>query len=247
LLLTGCVFPADEPTGIEVSWRFLEVNDVDGADEFRFRTCEGVGVHGVGFAIVDEGDPGRRGTFSFDCTTGFQTPADFQTEASDAFIPLRSSDYIVDVVARGAHGESAVAHREVDVIAKGLTIESLDLALEPVGWQFELTGLDACTEVSFALRYADPEAHLADPPRDDDDEIVPVLYRTNLFTNRNLSVGGQPTACTPELAGVHVVPNVDVGTYNLEVTLDAQTCAHSVEIPADEVRTLDLANLPCEG
>ena len=32
LWASGCVYPATEPTGMELSWRFLETNLADGED-----------------------------------------------------------------------------------------------------------------------------------------------------------------------------------------------------------------------
>jgi hypothetical protein len=97
------------------------------------------------------------------------------------------------------------------------------------------------------LRYADPEAQLTDPPRNDDDEVEPVVYRNSLATDRGLSVGGAAAACSAELDGIHSIEGMDPGDYRLEVTVDGRACAIVVALEAETTTTVDLANLPCDG
>ena len=89
---TGCVLPSDEPTGLEFSWRFLEVNDLDGEENQRYRSCRGVFMDEVVISIVDPSDVGRNEIFRFDCPFGFQSLSELQTETPDAFVELRTVD-----------------------------------------------------------------------------------------------------------------------------------------------------------
>jgi hypothetical protein len=74
---TGCVFPTDEPTGVELSWKFVEVNQADGEEATRVLTCAGALAEDIAARVVDVDDPrGRQGTFRFDCEDGFQTEND---------------------------------------------------------------------------------------------------------------------------------------------------------------------------
>ena len=215
-LAAACVFPTDEPTGVELSWRFYEGNGVDGKDAQRLRTCVGVGIDTLTFALVDEGNPDRRGTFEFGCSVGYQTPDQYQTEASDAFIPLHGGTYDVDVVARGPDREQDVSMRTADVQSKGSTSESLDLGLDPVDWSFDLEGLGACQQLGLVLRYADPANDLAQPPMDDNGNVPNVVYRKGLTTDEGLSLGGDSVVCSGDIAGLHTVSQLDIGAYVLE-------------------------------
>ncbi len=241
---TGCVYPADDPTGIEASWLFVEVNEADGADSRRARTCEGAGVERVDLHIVDVDTPIRQGSFRYPCEAGFQTPAQFATQASDVFIELHPGDYDLEI--RSETGE-LLAMRTLDVLSRGLTVETFDLRRDPVEWTLDLAGLDACETFSLTLSYADPQATLATPPRDDQGEIVEsVVYRTMLSTDRELSVGGEATACDPALAGAHRVQTVDRGAYRLEIVVDDRVCTTTILIDGEAPQTVvDLASLPC--
>lgn len=247
-LVGGCVFPTDDPTGLELSWRFLEVNEVDGEEGQRDRTCDGVDVERIVLEIADLDEADRHGTFRFDCEAGYQTVQEFQTQASDAFLELRPGDYRVTLAGIFAPGgQEVLITRDVDVTGRGLTVEVFELARETTAWELAVQGADACTELSLALLYADPATTLAEPPVDEDDEVVPTIYRENLVTDRGLALGGQTTACAAELDGVHVIDGIDPGAYRLELTVDGQPCAIGVGIAADTSTPIDLANLPCQG
>jgi hypothetical protein len=243
----GCVYPADDPTGLEVSWRFFEANEVDGQEGRRVRTCTGMMVDSVDVNVEDQEDLTRRGSFPFACEEGFQTHAEFQTRASDVFIPLRPRDYLVALTARGSTRVESLVEREVDVLSRGLTVELFELVPEPVTWELALAGLDACETVALSLLYADPVATLAHPPRNDEGQLVPTLYRESLETDRQLSLFGTAVECSEDLQGVHIVEGIDRGVYRLEVSVDGRLCAFEVSIRDDASMTLDLASLPCEG
>jgi hypothetical protein len=246
--LGGCVFPADEPTGAELSWRFYELNIVDGEDAARVRTCAGALADRVEIAIVDRDDARRRGTFDYECGMGFQTVDQFQTEASDAFIELQPGTYDVQVEIVDTLGfREVTANRELDVLSRTLTVEALELARATAPWPLRLSGTDTCTELGVRLLYADPENHLSDPPLDEDGNVQPTVYRENLFSDRGLHAGGAANPCAG-MAGLHVFPEVDVGGYRLELTVDGAPCVIPVSVdPTVPEATLDLANLACDG
>jgi hypothetical protein len=256
LLLVGCVFPTDDPTGLEVSWRFVERESPGGEEEPRVRTCEGAVVGAVAIDLVDVDAPERAGDFDFPCTEGFQTEAEFATEASDAFIQLRPSAY--DVVFRTSDRVPLVvlAERRIDVLDKGLTVDTFEVSLPPVTWTLDLSGVgaDACTEISFALYYDGTEAMLADPPRNDEGIVPELLYRSELGSDRGLSLGGEAAECGEALAGVHRFEGMDPGRYRLEFIRGEETCAGSVTLTANHLTLLDvaspdpasLANLSCD-
>lgn len=252
VLLTGCVFPIDEPSGVALSWRFYEGNGIDGKDAQQLRTCKGVGIDTLTFAVVDEGNPDRAGTFEFGCGVGYQTPDQYQTEASDAFISLHGGTYDFDVVARGPDREADVSMRTVDVQSRGSTSESLDLGLDPVDWSFDLEGLGGCQQLQLTLRYADPANDLAVPPMDDNGNVPDVVYRKGLVTDKGLSLGGDTTMCSADIAGLNTVPELDIGTYVLAITVDGATCNQHLNITPDSGATsraglIDLAKLQCDG
>lgn len=248
LLASACVFPADEPTGVEVSWRFFEVNAVDGDEAIRVRTCSGAGIDRVVLDVSQVRAEERSGNFDYECAVGFQTPEEFRTEASDAFIELRPADYTIVVDGIGVAGTQRLRELEIDVVPRGLTVEGLDLALPSETWTLVLSGTDACTELALTLRYRDPVASLAEPVLDDEGQPVDIPYREALVSDRQLSLAGVPTACSPELGGAHVVPLVDQGAYRLEIVRDGMVCTVDVDIsPADATNVIDLANLPCGG
>lgn len=248
VLVSACVFPADEPTGVELSWRFVEVNMVDGEDAIRVRTCAGAGYQRVVFDITQVRAEERSGNFDYACEVGYQTPAEFRTEASDAFIELRPADYMVVVDGRGIGGTQRLRELELDVVPRGLTVEGLDLALPAVPWSLLLSGTDACGEVSFALRYREPAESLAEPAVDEEGEPIDVAYREALASIRGLPLAGTPVPCSADLAGAHVVENVDQGVYRLEIVRDGAACSVDVDIsPGDSTSVIDLANLECGG
>jgi hypothetical protein len=245
--LGGCVYPADDPTGLELSWRFFEANDADGEDGRRVRTCSGMRVTIIEVEIEDLDAPRRRARFDFDCTEGYQTQAQFQTRASDAFVPLHSGDYGVSLRARSADSTQLLATREIDVLDRGLTVELFELVPEPVTWELLLDGLETCDEFSIGLLHADPVASLAHPPRNEDGEVEPTLYRASLTTDRGLALSAETTACSDELAGEHVVEAMDRGIYRLEVTVDGRRCAFEIPVDGDARTMIDLDRLPCDG
>lgn len=257
----GCVFPADEPTGIELSWRFVEVNDVDGEEASRIRSCQGARIETVRFEITDADAPTRSGTFEFDCETGYQTAEQFQTQSSDAFVQLDSGSYEVRVTGRVQGGGSEVLLDDtVDVLSRTLTVEVLELAREPVQWSFVLTGVQACEGLSVTLTYADPQDALADPSNGEGEQEAdegdtdgagasePVVYRETLRTDRDLPLAGAPVQCGDNLAGTHVVSGIDPGAYRLELLVGDTQCVVPVDIHAGATEpVIDLANLPCDG
>ena len=264
-IASSCVFPADEPTGVELSWRFVEVNEIDGADTNRIRTCDGAEVDEVVFEITDSDDASRSEDFVFDCETGFQTAEQFQTQASDVFIPLRSGGYEVVVTARLDDGQTEVLLEDTfDVLSRALTVQSLDLARATVDWPLTLVGAQSCQNLSLSLFYADPEQQLADGAGagtggDDgedtdggdtdggDEPTQNLLYRETLRTDRGVSLAGEPVECSAELDGVHLVPGVDPGKYRLLMQVDETSCARSVDIEPEAMAVIDLANLSCDG
>ena len=248
VLASACVFPADEPTGVELSWRFFEVNDADGEEAKRLRACAGAGIESIVFDIAQVRAEERSGTFDYPCDVGFQTPQEFRTEASDAFIELRPADYTMTVDAIGAGVAQRVRELELDVLERGLTVEGLDLVLPTQRWTLVLSGTDGCTEIAFALKYRDPATSLAEPTFDEDGEPIDVVYREALVSDRQLSLGGAPVACSADLGGSHVVDLVDQGAYRLEIVRDGAACSVDVDIsPTDATTVIDLANLMCGG
>lgn len=253
----GCVYPATEPTGAELSWRFVEQqapdppeNDPE-ADPPRMRTCSGAEAEQLAFEISDDDDPRRHGIMRFDCATGYQTAVELQTSASDAFVRLDPGEYTFDVLviddASNAQVFEHVMERAVDVNERGVTVELWELQRAPVTWTVELHGADACEQLSLSLVYATPELDLVDyVPKDDD---PPLLYRAALASDRELPVGGQATECTAALEGVHRFAGVDRGDYLLELDVDGRTCEVRVDLRGQGGTTsvIDLASLPCDG
>lgn len=251
LPLLGCVYPATEPTGIELSWRFLEHNEADGEDARRVRSCAGADTEQVAVEITDQADPRRSSIFRFDCAEGYQTTVDLQTEASDAFVRLNPGTYTMAISAVDDANNAPVAEqlqsREVTIEERGVTVAPWELSRAPVPWSLELTGLDACGGVTLALHYGAPERDLPDHVPDEEDS--PRLYRAALTSDRGLAVGGQTTACSADLAGTHRFDAMDRGEYRLEITVDGRRCPLPVDlrIPQGGGNTIDLAKLPCDG
>lgn len=242
----GCVFPTDEPTGVELSWKFIEVNQADGEDAVRLITCKGAIVDRVAAYIVDVGEPrGRQGTFRFECADGYQTDSDAAVESSDAFVQLHPGDYDVSlrIETPGAQDE-VLSARTIEVLSRAATLELWELRRAPVEWTLVLDGADTCQQVGVALFYDTPGEALAEPPLDEDGEPVAVLYREMLASDRGLSLAGAAQACT-DAAGTHVFADMDRGEYRLEVTVDGVTCPFSVAVAPDTTTMIDLTALPC--
>ncbi len=253
-LLTACVLPADEPTGLELSWRLQEVNSLDGEEAQRLRSCPGGFVDELVFWITDAGDVSRSETFRYDCGLGYQTPSEFSTESSDAFVELRPRKYdvIVDLVGEipGGNGELEIRRvrtLSVDVLRRSITLQDFDFGLEPVAYALTLEGAQSCDEAAFSLRYADAEDALAEPPREVDGSVMPLLYREAFVTNEGLSMAGVQTPCA-DLVADHVLEELDPGAYVLTVEVDGTAC--DVDLTAGQrggEGVIDLANLPCDG
>lgn len=249
----GCVYPATDPTGVELSWRFVEreapTDDPDDAP--RLRTCSGAQAEQLAFEITDDDEPRRHGTLRFDCATGYQTAVELQTAASDAFVRLRPGAYTLGVLvvddASNAQIFERVMEREVEVDDRGVTVELWELQRAPVTWTLELQGADACEQLSLSLVYAVPELDLADYAPDEDEP--PLLYRAALASDRELPVGGQATECSAALDGVHRFEGVDRGEYLLELDVDGRACEARVDLRGQDGATsvIDLASLPCDG
>lgn len=252
-LTGGCVLPSDEPTGLEFSWRFLEVNDLDGEENQRFRSCTGVFMDEVVISITDPTDLGRNEIFRYDCPFGFQTISEVQTETPDAFVELKPREYdlTVDLVGTVDNGDEPVVRRAreltVDVLDRTITVQEFDFGLEPVEWTLELAGADSCDAVSLTLLYANPERDLSEPPRESDGTIGDVVYRESLQTLDGLSLGGEDASCA-SLATEQRVTALDPGAYLLEVDVDGTTCRIETTVGKQGGSSqIDLADLPCDG
>ncbi len=252
-LASGCVLPADEPTGLELSWRFIETNTIDGEEAQRQRSCDGGRVDEVVFWITDASDVSRSDVFRYDCDDGYRTLAEFQTESSDAFVELKPREYqvIVDIVSlRPDGGEDVRRARNlsIDVLERTLTRQDFDFGLETVTLELSFVGTDDCDQFSASIRYGDVERDLADPPRSEADAVLEDLaYREGLESDEGLRLDGEPVACsdTPQ---THRFEEIDPGSYTLLVERDGTQCAVDLAVgPGGEAHVIDLANLPCEG
>lgn len=248
----GCVYPATEPTGVELSWRFVEHDAPEGETERRARSCAGAVAEQLAFEIADVDAPRRHGIFRFDCATGYQTGIELQTEASDAFVRLDPGTYAFGVLvvddASNAQLAERVVEREVEVAERGVTVEVWQLERAPVAFTLELRGTEACESLALSLVYAAPEVDLPDqpPPAQDD---PPLLYRAGLQSDRALPVGGEAVACEAALAGVHRFEAVDRGEYRLALDVDGRACEVPIDLrgPDGATSVIDLASLPCGG
>lgn len=246
--LCGCVLPTYDVSGLELSWRFVEVHPVAEEAEAPVRTCIGSGFNRLVFFVADVDDEDRRGSFVFDCELGFQTADEARTTQSEAFVELHGGTYRVVV-----EGENpvetgvALGTRELTVNSRGATLQEFELAREGVPWRFELAGLETCTDIALSLYYADPVATLTEPAVNDAGMPVPMLYRPMLTSHRGLSLSGAAAPCNAEsTAGLHQLETLDPGTYRLEVTRDGQVCSTPVVISSTPMETtIDLANLTC--
>jgi hypothetical protein len=245
LLSSACVFPSDEPTGMELSWLFVEVNDADGEEGHRARTCVGSHAEQVAAHIDDADDVERRGTFRFPCDAGFQTANDAAVEASDAFVQLHPGDYETTLlIETPGEADEILSARTVEVLSRAATLELWELSREPVAWRLVITGAEECTQTSLALFFDAPEEALADPPLDEEGEPTPVLYREMLETDRGLGLAGAVSSCA-DAAGEHLIDQMDRGDYRLEITVDDVTCPFSFGIDPGTITMLDLGALPC--
>jgi len=249
----SCVFPAYRVTGLELSWRFVETNDVDGEEAMRARTCVGASASQLEVDIADEDDEERQHVFLYDCNTGYQTAEEFQVTASDAFIGLNPGDYDISVKAVDSAGARILsAEASVTVEERVATVYRWDLEIAPVDWTLDLSGTEACTDLELRLLYADPETSLATPADAAGTETGTdtgagndVLYRQMLTSDGGLSLGGESTACAA-LGGTHVFTGVDTGDYVLEIVLDGESCRRPVTIWRPKpFLALDLADLTC--
>ena len=251
LLSGACVYPATEPTGVELSWRFMESNVDDGEEASAVRTCVGAFVEQVAIEIEDVDAPTRNGIFRFDCMTGFQTAVDAQIEASDAFVRLDPGPYILRTHAvddaDDAHIDELVDVREIEVDDRGVTLMSTALRRATVDLDLTINNAEDCQAVALDLRYASPETDLADYPADTDED--PPIYRSALVSDRGLGLGGAQTACGAETAGTHLFTGIDRGEYVLTIDVDGRACSVTLDLrrPDGVVSVIDLANLPCPG
>ena len=253
LTFAGCVFPAGDPTGVELSWRFLEANTVDGEESMRARSCDGIQIDQVAADITDDDTPSRQGIFRFDCDSGYQTQREFQTEASDAFVELRPGLYQMQMLALEEgmlFGDAELLEeREVDVADRQVTTELWELVRSPIAWEIVLTGAEDCGELSLALFYDNPVEQLPEVDLEEGQEDEGLLYRQNLASEDGaLRFDGTPIECSAALDATHRVPDVDAGAYVLEVATGSSACRVRIAIGPDTASLpLDLANLPCAG
>lgn len=272
LTLAGCVYPTSEPTGMELSWRFVEHDPAEGGAEegaeggadgeaddgadagngTMVRSCAGAITEQIAVEVEDQDQPRRRGIFRFDCLEGYQTANALQTEASNAFIRLDPGGYTVTMHAvDDAHNalvSEQVETRDVVVEERIITIVTWELSRAPVDWSVVLRGADACESITLALYYASPENDLADYTPDEAQSLL--LYRRSLASDRGLTAGGEATACALELNGTHVFEGLDRGDYRLEIVVDGASCGtQSVNLRDREGASsvIDLANLLCDG
>jgi len=245
LLLGGCVFPSDSPTGIEFSWALFEVEPSDGDDGRRVLTCAAQGVDTVAVQIDDIDDPERAGRFRFACDDGYQTASDLARSSSAAFLELDPGEYDVALFSDAPEQPlEPLAVRTVDVLERAVTLELWEFTLAPVNWTLALKSEGACTEVAFSLFYADPQGSLGAIDFDEDGTPEPVLYRETLVSDRGLGVAGQGSACA-EIHGTHRFVSLDRGRYRLEIAVDGAQCAIEVDLGASVTTPIDLAALPC--
>ena len=251
--LAGCVLPADEPTGMELSWRFVEVNTVDGEDAQRLRSCDGGLMTEIVFSITDTSDAERSESFRYPCTYGFQTPSEFQTESSDAFVELkpRSYEVLIDLVGTDPDGTEVVRRArdlEVNVLERSVTLQDFDFGLETNEVALTLSGLNGCDEFALTMRYEDPEASLAEPPRSDDGTVVAeLMYREGLQTADGVSLAGAASSCA-DTAEQQTIAEVDPGVYVVDVSVDGVVCPVDLVVGLSGAEhVIDLANLPCDG
>lgn len=247
LLLGGCVFPSDSPTGIEFSWALFEGEPSDGDEGRRVLTCAAQGVGTVVAEVNDVDDPARAGRFRFACDEGYQTARDLARNSSDAFVELHPGDYDVALYSEVPEQPlELLALRTVDVLERAVTLELWEFTLAPVDWTLALRSEQGCSEAAFSLYYADPQEALGELEVDEDGAPEPVLYRAALVSDRGLGVAGQASVC-PEIHGTHRFAGLDRGRYRLVVDVDGAECAIEVDLGESATTALDLAALPCSS
>ena len=252
---TGCVFPSRHANGVELSWLFVEGNrsDDDNDSSLPVRTCEGFGVDHLEVLVEDENDADRSERFSFSCTEGYQTPLEFQLEASDVFLELRAGEYRFETEVFGSSPTPIAAdERIISVGTRSVTSQGWDFVPALVTWHVALANLQACSTIEMRLLYADPAEHLApldENPKDEEpaDDHEEVLYRHQLTSDAGLSLGGDTVAC-PALAPFHHFHGMDRGSYVLEITVDERrhTLPVAIELGGEPLR-VDLADLSSAG
>lgn len=244
----GCVYPAQDPTGLELSWLFRESNLVDGDEARRVRTCRGAASSTLEAQLEDADDRSRHGHFAWPCELGFQTVAEFQATASDVFVELRGGEYhLTHRVSVGESASSAAAVEgttDVTIERRGISIHAFEVELPTRELVLDVRGLDTCTDLAVALLLTDPQDAVADAPEDTEE----LAYREALESDRGLLLDDLDRPCDPTDAGLHAIPDVDVGDYLLRVRRDGSACELPVAIgAAPATLVVDLAQLPCSG
>jgi hypothetical protein len=253
LLGASCVLPNDPVTGVEFAWHLSELNDADGPEALRARTCEGQLLSSVELEITDVDDEARSRSFAFDCARG---QFDATSATPDVFVDLRPGTYDLTFIAvddpadRGAEGPvTRVLSEDRELtVGSGLVFESWVVEGPPLDFELRVTGSDSCSDFSLALAYSDPDSALIEPLEiPDEDPPPPALYRETLVSDLGLLVDGLGSACAELDPGPHRLEALDRGEYSLIVTVDGATCAIPVLLDglADASLDLDLANLPC--
>lgn len=250
LIPSGCVFPVNLTSGVELTWFVAEVGPA-GDDDERSRTCEGALMRSFVVRITDLDEPSRHRRFQYACEDGLQSPEDFVAQVSDAFLDLRAGKYRLDM---RALGDDAVAiyeeTREVKIEDQRARIVRVEITPEPVDLELDMRSLDVCDDLGGMLFHADAAAALADfEPVDETQPDAPVAYRSDLESDRGLRLDGDTRPCADLDGGVHTLGALDPGRYELHLHgLAPAVCEVPVVLPpgAGSVRiTLDLANPPC--
>ncbi len=250
---SGCVLPKFEVSGAELSWFAGEVNDVDGEEGRRLRSCEGSLITTVEFRITDDDDEDRDKRFTWPCSAGFRTPAQFFTGASDVFVDLRPGSYrmtatsVDDPALRDGEGEPMTVSESANIVAIGAedaTLIQWELEPQPIDLVMAVEGVESCGEVAATLSYANVDGALPDL---EDEAEDPLVYRQMLVSDGGLSLGGLTTACGDLTGGPDRVTGIDRGRYLLEIRVDGgEAC--EIELMLDgrqEPLALDLSDLPC--
>lgn len=252
-LPAGCVLPKFGVSGAELSWFLAEVNEDDGEEALRIRSCEGALATTVEFEITDDDDDDRSKRFSWSCAEGYRTPSEFFTGASDVFVDLSPGNYrmmvsaVDDPALRGGEGDMLVVSEDDDIVGIGsedATLVQWDILPVAYDWNIELSGTDACQTFTAALAYADPQGAL---PELEEEADGPLIYRENLRSDADASLGGADNDCSADLEGAHTIVGVDRGSYTLHVALDGgEACEIDVVIDGRHgTLALDLGELPC--
>lgn len=248
---SACVYPSGDPTGVELSWRFVEHNNADGEEAIAGRTCAGAQAEQINFAITDADDEFRHAILRYDCSEGYQTADTLQIAASDAFVQLRPGTYGFEVSvlddATDPSTEQRLEVREVIVEKRRVTVQTWQFSRAPIDWTLDLRGTDTCSSLALALDYASPQGDLPEfVPADDD---APVPYRRGLVSASGLPLSGQIQPCDTLDDEPHAFSDLDRGEYILDLQVDGQACPVLIDLraPDDATSVIDLANLPCGG